>query len=149
MQVQAKNAFWTPTGVTVSPGQTVWLDFRADGNWGTSNGAGSVTGVYTADGIRGYSSGGLNYAYNSNYNLIGAVAPAGNTVDRLDSGFHVGSSLYKYKPTKTGPLVLGFNNETWHGNGEILNAAESERAQKVYYERYHQGNMIVRIIVTN
>lgn len=37
--VPAQSAIWTETGLGVEPGQTVWLDFRADGAWGKKGNA--------------------------------------------------------------------------------------------------------------
>ncbi len=165
VEVPATRAEWTDTGVTVAPGQTVWLDFRADGNWGWNFGT-SVAPKNTADGewedntwrsIKKERSG-------QTFNLIGRVAPTENIITDRGS-FNIGTSLYKYKPTSAGKLVLGFNDLTSYDrvkenitsrgfsgftlDSDVQFREQYEKKMKEYYSLFHRGSVIARIIVTN
>lgn len=174
VEVRADNPRWTPTGLTVNPGQTVWLDFRADGVWERRDADGAPRsypkprnrgGVYVYD---DYQEG----------NLIGAVDPKSDRIDasaqysteRDTDGsiiapinsyymyatgetFNVGKRLYQYRPTKTGKLSLGYNNISEIGDinlGSIqLSKTATERQSdidKAFSAK--KGAMIVRVIVT-
>jgi hypothetical protein len=162
--VDAQNATWTDTGLTVNPGQTVWLDFRADGQWGGSSNMADLT----ADGYFANTNYTTSIYQAYTYNLVGAVSPKeplikinnprGGSLSApgltVPYDFTVGSELYKYRPTKTGALMLGFNdidasfraemdfNSGFHPPGKTF-----DDLVKDYYKK-HQGTMTVRIIVT-
>jgi hypothetical protein len=145
--VKADNSKWTDTGVTVNPLQTVWLDFRADGAWsalGQSN--------LTADGEQIMD----QNTPVKNFNLMGAIAPqnssitnsAANSSIRADTTFVVGSTMYRFRPSKSGRLTLGLNDFTG------ISAADQEPGGKPYpialsdLYGFNKGAMTVRIIVT-
>ncbi len=147
VQVNAKNPQWTDTGLVVNPGQMVWIDFRADGEWSSLGQSG-----FTADGEEILDGTTLV----QNFNLMGAVGPqmssitnaAANNSVRADSTFVVGSSKYKFRPSKTGGLMLGLNDFT------AISAADQQPGGKPYSIAlgdnygFNKGSMIVRIVVT-
>lgn len=140
VQVKANNARWTDTGLTVKPGQTVWIDFRADGNWGPLS-----MPKLTADGMIQDHSG-----FHSNqimYNLIGSISPKSTFIYRADSYFVAGTQLYKYVPSKTGPLFLGFYDPYPSARFSWPTEAEREAYVTKAYDEGNTGSMIVRIIV--
>ncbi len=47
--VHANNPNWTPTSITVTPGETIWIDSRADGVWNTGS-----SGPVDANGMSSY-----------------------------------------------------------------------------------------------
>ncbi|MBK8223484.1 MAG: hypothetical protein IPK73_20925 [Candidatus Obscuribacter sp.] len=145
VQVKAANPNWTDTGITVGPGQMIWLDFRADGEWGQRGyrpGMGNGDRTTTADGITGYDNpmgpAGDQKAAPA-YALVGVISPAGVKMEGSKFDFLVGSTLYKYTPQKTGPLSLGCNCPL----GRDDPATEGQLGNIGAY-----GVMTVRIIVT-
>lgn len=157
VEVPAAKAEWTDTGVTVAPGQTVWLDFRADGKWGRKMMPG-VEPDQTADGTYVNSQGNPSFSSGQTYNLIGAVSPPVSIINAR-SGFQIGTSLYKYKPVRAGKLFLGFNDlnaSEWVWQAMTsdsflgrVNQKSFEERMKEYYSVNHMGSVIARIIVTN
>lgn len=161
--VNADNPDWTDTGIVVKPGQTVWIDFRADGVWGGQKG--SYAPTLDADGHDyapnvGYSPNLINIFGNHYpsvcYNLVGSVDPANPLILAQPYEFNCGKALYKYQPNKTGALKLGFWNyfpaeEGIGGNGiPSINQtqAEKEAFVRAYYAKNNVGAMTVRIIVS-
>ncbi|MBK8223487.1 MAG: hypothetical protein IPK73_20940 [Candidatus Obscuribacter sp.] len=146
VQVKADNPNWTDTGITVGPGQLVWLDFRADGKWGESN------LITTADGISDYPSpqgpiGDQKMA--PAYALLGTISPTDNWIQNSKFDFLVGSALYKYAPQKIGPLRLGCNCPIISEVNDISNPRQTQEGMQSYLlSQSVSGVMTVRIIVT-
>lgn len=142
VQVKAANPLWTQTGLTVHPGQTVWIDFRADGQWGQTG-----TALWTdADG----STGGMNTMIGStavpSFSLLGSVSPKDTWIKPTSPDFIAGTALYKYSPTKTGPIVLGCANNLFDGGGFVMD--KDLKMETWSLEQSTSGEMTVRIVIT-
>ncbi|MBK8222487.1 MAG: hypothetical protein IPK73_15805 [Candidatus Obscuribacter sp.] len=172
VQVDAANPDWTDTGVVVKPGQIVYIDFRADGLWTGQDILGSSK--FDADGgymaFPGLLANGANAPdifgnYHPrpalSYSLVGKIDPQNPVIMAKDYDFNAGKQLYKYKPTRTGPLSLGFWNpgavtldnffspsDISAGRGATVTQAMAEQMVRGYYAGHHKGLMTVRIIVT-
>jgi hypothetical protein len=105
------NAPWVTTGITVSPGETIWLDTRANGVWSTS----TTSGLFNAN---GYPTGLPQYNVDASAvqgALIGCVGTP--PVVAVASGginspqfFVAGQTLTMYPVTGTGTIYLQNND---------------------------------------
>jgi hypothetical protein len=170
VQVDASNPFWTDTGLTVNPDQIVYIDFRADGFWFGNN---FGSDPRDADGswvlVNGLQRNGVNVEdifgnYHQrpalSYCLVGKIQPTTPLIMAKPYDFNAGKQLYKYSPTKSGPLHLGFWNpnsvaaDRYFPPSDIQSGRYSvtqKRAEELvegYYKGNHKGVMTVRIIVT-
>ncbi|MBK8223482.1 MAG: hypothetical protein IPK73_20915 [Candidatus Obscuribacter sp.] len=156
--VNSDNPDWTDTGLVVQPGQTIWIDFRADGVWGGQKG--HYAPQLDADGHDyggnvGYDRNEINVFGNKfpsiNYNLVGTLDPRSSLIVAQPYDFNAGRELYKYSPTKTGALKLGFWNyfptQLSHFPKGKPTQPEAEAYVRQYYDKNHIGTMTVRIIV--
>ncbi len=104
LQVLANNGNWTQTSVNVGPGQTVWLDTRAAGQWTV---LGNSTYLTDANG----------YPANSTWlkptqpSLVPSVSWA-SLVGKVGANqpFKVGNTLTNYAINQTGNLTLIVND---------------------------------------
>lgn len=99
VEVQANNNNYAPTTITVSPGQKIWIDTRADGVWSTSAGADPNI---NANG----------YNYSPPFYMCPS-APAGSLIGKLagtGSPFFLGVDKFNYPPAGTGTLGLMIND---------------------------------------
>lgn len=98
IEVHAINGNFTPTSISVAPGQSIWIDTRADGSWNTSADDGNAN----ADGY--------NY-YPATY--MCPSAPAGSLIGKLSGSgapFFLGVDKFNYPPAGTGTLGLMIND---------------------------------------
>lgn len=105
--VQANSPTWTSAGVQAAPGDKVWVDFRANGEWKTSAGSSSVNanGV-TAGGVKGAPQKGNGF-------------PLGCMLGRMDSTnqvFYLGEQVWNYPPPGSGPISLKINDSEYKDN---------------------------------
>ncbi len=116
--VGAANGGWVSSGITVQPGQMVWLDTQATGNWGTLatgtqyDANGGVLDAATTAGGDGRIDGATKY-----YTLIGWVGsppilPYGHTnMQTTNPKFIVaGNTLLNYLVTQPGNIMLANND---------------------------------------
>lgn len=120
LTVSARNPNWTSTSLTISPGQKIWIDYKATGKWTTGDGTGSNGSnipPFTADGLQGRG-------------LINGF-PNGAMIGKLDSSapFLLGAQQWNMVPPGTGVFSMMINDDV-----EFTD---------------NQGTMTVRVIVTN
>lgn len=98
--VQANNPNWTPTNLTVAPGQKVWIDTRADGQWTQQPGLPATD----ADGVQGAQFIADKYA------VLPGV-PNGALIGSLGGGspFFLGVSQLNYPPSGSGTFSMMMN----------------------------------------
>ncbi len=101
--VQAVNANWTPTTLTVTPGEKVWIDTRSDGIWTTALGGSSP-----ATDANGYPfttpDPGANAPNQPISALVGKLGTSGTP-------FLLGVSRLNYPPAGTGMFSMVFNDD--------------------------------------
>ncbi len=157
--VNADNPDWTDTGIVVHPGQTIWIDFRADGIWGGSKG--SYPPEFDADGFNYYGFGSMRkegqlnmFNYMSppiSWNLVGAVDPPKSLIVAELYQFNVGKTKYKYMPDRTGALKIGnfdLFSTLADSHAEKVTDTNKEELVRKYYASHGVGTMTVRIVVS-
>ena len=95
LQVDSKDFPWTDTGATYVPGDSLWIDFRAEGLWSASV---ATYGYYDASGD---AEGGA---------LIGKVGGSAQA-SPTDPFFKVGVSCLNYQPSGSGKVYLRIEDE--------------------------------------
>lgn len=119
LTVDARNPNWTITNLTVSPGQKIWIDYKATGTWTTGDGTGShgsKIAPFNADGLTGHA-------------LINGF-PNGAMIGQLGSSpsFLLGAQQWNMVPPGTGVFAMKINDDVEYTD--------------------NQGFMTVRVIVT-
>lgn len=103
--VQANNPNWTSSGLSVAPGQKIWVDTQAVGVWGPNG----TMFQYSADG--GPTSEWSGYYFNVpllalNYPMAALLGSVGTN----GTPFLVGNDQYNYPVSGSGNLSMIFNN---------------------------------------
>jgi hypothetical protein len=119
----AQSGGWVPTGITVQPGQKVWLDTQAVGMWGNPVLGGNID---TANGSVADVNDNTNIDYTlANMMLIGytgnpPILPYGHQTGAISGDPHFipsGNTLLNYPINYTGPISLACNdNQAVPGN---------------------------------
>jgi hypothetical protein len=119
---------WVNTGLNVNPGQTVWVDSRADGAWSNNPGPKTFDANGEANGMTAWK------VYSGAYAgaLIGCIGPPPTTTAQtgpINSSqlFSIGKTLTSHPVTGSGQISLMINDN---------------------YRPNNQGLQVVRIIIT-
>lgn len=120
--VDSKNYNWTSSHLNVTPGDKIWIDYRADGNWSIET---TFCGYTNANGNSGYTANGF---------LCGAM------IGRMGSGapFLLGDHQWNMTPPGLGTLQLMMNEADF--------SLPPAQQQALYVD--NGGIMAVRIIVS-
>ncbi|MBS2004905.1 MAG: hypothetical protein JST44_25565 [Cyanobacteria bacterium SZAS LIN-5] len=100
IQVFANNSDWTPSGLDVQPGDKIWIDMRADGEWNTF--PSQQTQGTDADGYVG-----TQVPWNN--------LPGSSMIGTLDNGAHMfllGKQQWNMVPPTSGKLSMMMNDDT-------------------------------------
>ncbi len=95
LQINSRDFLWTDTGATYNPGDSLWIDFRAEGLWsaGVTN-----YGYYDANGD---ADGGALFG------KVGGLPQPSNS----DPTFTVGVSCLNYQPSGSGKVYLRIDDD--------------------------------------
>ncbi|HEY9787280.1 MAG TPA: hypothetical protein V6D17_17955 [Candidatus Obscuribacterales bacterium] len=126
LQVPANKGSLTDTTLTVAPGQRLWFDFKADGQWSFEPGR-----FTDADGSYGlYGNRGTSVQWNSSFpagdftqgSLVGHIITPGEAYASPGSFFFVGKDKRDYEPKTSGSVALMMNDSfnSFHDNEGVL-----------------------------
>ncbi len=118
--VAANNPNWTPTQLTVAPGEKIWLDSQAVGTWQTAG-----LPPRDANGVPGLvQPGSVPDPAAPFASLVGVVGKTGPIAANVPDTFFLGTNQLNFPPPGTGTLSLGFNAS---GNFQTNSGAQMVR----------------------
>jgi hypothetical protein len=123
--VNASNPNWTQSGLSITPGDQIWIDTQSVGQW---NSPGYPT--WDANGMPGNSGCPGTPCLSAPFgSLVGDVGAAGPIQANQAGSFFLGNNQYNYPPPGTGTFSMAFND--WS------------------YSTASTGSQLVRVIVVN
>jgi len=121
--VECDNPNWTPSGVQIKPGEKIWIDTQAVGQWWTPGlPVRDANGIPNDPGCPGVECPSANF--NS---LVGVIGVTGPIKANTPNSFFLGNQQYNYPPNGTGMFSMANNNWGFGAVGDMAYGAQLVR----------------------